>query len=131
LTSVLCPLTTASIAHQFTGAVGPAFDPDDLALILGSGSRLTFASTSSDCGVTAAAESTLSLIRRTDQLQEVIGVAALLQAPRAGLLGAVRALTEFLRNACPSNIDLVAGGVTTDEKPESLTVTVSIWVRMR
>lgn len=121
----------ASIAQQFAGAVGPAFDDNDLALILASGERLAFASASSDHGVTAAAESAISMIHCAGGPQEVIGVAALLLAPRAGLLLAVRSLTELLRQAYPSEIDLVAGGLATDEKATDSQVTVSIWVRMR
>jgi hypothetical protein len=122
---------TVSIARRFTGAVGPAFDADDLALILGSGDRRTFASASSHHGLTAAAKSVISMIRRESDPQAVIGFAALLQAPSARLLGAVRSLTGLLRSAYSCDIDLVVGGMALDEKAGDLKVTVSIWVRMR
>jgi hypothetical protein len=119
-----------SVASHFIGAVGPAFDKDDLALILESSDQLIFASVSSHHGVIAAAEAVISAIHRTHPPQDITGIAALLQAPRNGLLGAVRTLTELLRHAHPSDIDLVAGGAAIDEKAAS-EVTVSVWVRMR
>ena len=122
---------TASIAQQFIGAVGPALDNDDLARILGSGDRLIFASASSERGVTTAFESAFAMLHRTVHPQEVTGVAALLKAPPAGLLGAVRSLSGLLRQVYPSDIDLATGGLSTDEKTTRSTVTVSIWVRMR
>jgi hypothetical protein len=119
-----------SIASRFIGAVGPAFDEDDLALVLGSGDGLAFASASSHHGVIAAAEGVIAMIHCTHPPQDITGIAALVQAPRNGLLGAVRTLCGLLRHAHPSDIDLVAGGKATDEKAAS-EVTMSIWVRMR
>jgi hypothetical protein len=119
-----------SIASRFIGAVGPAFDEDDLAFVLGLGDGLAFAWANSHHGVIAAAEDVIAMIHCTHPPQDITGIAALVQAPRNGLLGAVRTLTRLLRQAHPSNIDLVSGGMATDEKAAS-EVTVSIWVRMR
>lgn len=98
--------------------------------ILGSGDGLVFASASSHSGVTSAAETMRSMIHRTHPPQDVIGIAVLLQAPRNDLPGAVRTSMELLRQAYPSDIDWVAGGLVTHETAAS-EVTVSIWVRMR
>ena len=121
---------TQSIAHQFIGAIGPAFDEDDLARILGSGDDLVFASASSHSGVMSAAKTARSMIHRTHPPQGVIGIAAFLQVPRNDLTGAVGALTKLLRRAYPSDIDWVAGDLATHETAAS-EVTVSIWVRTR
>ena len=121
----------ASIAQQFIGVVGPALDDDELARIISTDDRLIFASASSDRGVIKAVESAFAMLHRAVQPQEVSGVAALLQAPPASLLGAVRSLTGLLRQPYPSDIDLVAGGLATDENTIHSKVTASIWVRMR
>ena len=119
-----------SIASRFIGAVGPAFNEGDLALVLESGDGLAFASASSHHGVAAVVEDVIAMIHCTHPPQDITDIAAFVQAPRNGLLGAVRTLTGLLCHAHPLAVDLVAGGVAIDEKAAS-EVTVSIWVRVR
>lgn len=120
-----------SIAQQFVGAVGPAFDHEDLALALGFGNRVVFASASSDDRLTVATESVISMINRARDQGEVVGVAALLRAPEAALLGNVRSLTEVLREEFGNDVHIVAGGVAADEGKSTLTALVSVWVCVR
>lgn len=120
-----------SIAQQFVGAVGPAFDHEDLALALGLGNRVVFASASSSDWLTVAAESAISMINRARNQDEVVGVAALLRTPETRLLGGVRSLTKVLREAFGNEVHIVTGGVAADEGKAKSDATVSVWVCVR
>lgn len=123
-----------SIQNLFAGAVGPAFDLEDLAIALGTGDDLVSVRATSELGVESALRNAIAKVRRdlASSSPELAGVVALLQAPKKlGLLSSVRVMTGMLRKAYGDEVHLVVGGAVDDENAASKSVAVSVWVRFR
>ena len=127
------PFADPDIAHirsRFSGAVGPAFDQEDLDKALAAGDRTVAAcSERAPDAETAARAAIVAAGHLTQSAERVVSVLALVQCPRGdGMLSAVKAVSRTL---CVTFGDahLVTGGVAqaVDEVPG---IAVTLWTRV-
>ena len=122
------------IQRSFAGAVGPAFDPDDLSRSFSAGDSSTTAEVQYAGAIDTATRSAVAQIRRlqkTSPPAEIVSVIALIKADQGpGLLSSVRVMTSMLRKEYGDEVNLVTGGVCVGEAdPKAKSGSVAVWVR--
>lgn len=122
------------IQRSFAGAVGPAFEPDDLSRSFAAGDSTTTAEVQYAGAIDTATRSAVAKIRRlqkTSSPAEIVSVIALVKADqKPGLLSSVRVMTSMLRKEYGDEVNLVTGGVCVGEAdPKAKSGSVAVWVR--
>ena len=122
------------IQRSFAGAVGPAFEPDDLSRSFAAGDSTTTAEVQYAGAIDTATRSAVAKIRRlqkTSSPAEIVSVIALVKADqKPGLLSSVRVMTSMLRKEYGDGVNLVTGGVCVGEAdPKAKSGSVAVWVR--
>jgi hypothetical protein len=127
-------LSFEEIQRSFAGAVGPAFEPDDLSRSFAAGDSTTTAEVQYAGAIDTATRSAVAKIRRlqkTSSPAEIVSVIALVKADqKPGLLSSVRVMTSMLRKEYGAEVNLVTGGVCVGEAdPKAKSGSVAVWVR--
>jgi hypothetical protein len=129
-------LSFEEIQRSFAGAVGPAFEPDDLSRSFAAGDSTTTAEVQYAGAIDTATRSAVAKIRRlqkTSSPAEIVSVIALVKADqKPGLLSSVRVMTSMLRKEYGDEVNLVTGGVCVcvgEADPKAKSGSVAVWVR--